>query len=1356
MAKTQTAEDAKLYNASLEILRLRSKLSDLFYNLAHTKNYNNPETKISILKTIEQNEYKPLLRQLAYKKSPSELLLLSGVLDDLATITHEIGKLTQILEATPKEEEIPPKDTSHTTNITKPITTPTSLKYYTDAAILHQYVISILSGDKTTDYSKISIEAQYKKLDQIKTNIFSSISCSSNIKSITKIISIKNTFAESEAHKQYLKDLREESKCRVKEIEKNKSEEMDDLYVTTSKSLFQDIATRMKSFLSTLYQESEQELNQLLQIVEPPCTYSVIGLGSLALKQATPYSDLEFAILTENEDYKSNPDLRIQNYFKNLTHLVHFKVINLGETIIPKSQYKDKKYGDLDLSHLIHQGVNFDLGGKTPLGRIDGDKPYNLIKTVEWMMYYVRNENDKATHIDKALAYILENACHVHGNKALTDQYRSAVTTFMHESADVQVGAEVAKQKTAEILQEKVDQQQQPTQDVQVVQGILVLHIASLQQPINQSTQTDILYQQLTYHKRTQHELRAIKVLKEGATEFEYAPGRLLEAQPRQHHFVGDIAKLQPNLSDAEGRFFDVKKEIYRLPDRMIYNLGMLFGVQGESGWEIVDKLATSQEAAGNQLMRPQIINERAAKNLKYAVSFATTLRLKTYLNNAAQSEDMSLFGSEKVVHLKSYITQPTPVDNGAAMPLAHNTSQTQETIQAIRVFHLEEADLKEDGGLFRYFYVALELHKKVEEFCIDKNRVVLHNFFEQCSIYNDNDANKGMIYYRLMQYQYAQLALQKALESPGINSIIHTLQIKHILSTLYCYSGNIPQAMQELEQIKSLASSVETIAHAKYALYAHIGLGVCYLKTKDYDSAELKHMEALKAVEVLCIRYPHFLLTKAHILHNLGNVYFAWSIAALQNSQMLDSALKCFDKSIEIKQDIYKTDINIELIRSFVCKGNVYATKKEYKIALLWYQKAREIMQGFCHGEPHPNLAGILYSMGNILVNNENTHSRDLFLALDYLLQSFDMRKVLYGELHPDVAASIGSITALCTNIYESSKNQADYEQALRYGYQSIEICNKILSINLYAGVIETLKNSILALVTVYMTSHDTKAAISCCNEYLEYYSSKLDNPLLQETTSIIFACLGDIYYNTQPQQFDMATEKYLRAVKVGANNHRDLPGKLADALQNTVVINVGQGHEIEAIKHCIQVYKCIKNNDITAILVHAVRKFSEKNELECQLTMDVIRCLSIDHNYDFSDHKVVFQFGVTRKPQNYESLVETRNIYKLANILCPSTEVMDHERVKIYIKKLDDLLTSNDISTKSSAEYTALYDTFKLEADRTFLSTTTSGPSTAAALMISAVNTAGQSQESDDVVSAALTTPLLGHNVDVSSSHD
>jgi len=74
------------------------------------------------------------------------------------------------------------------------------------------------------------------------------------------------------------------------------------------------------------------------------------------------------------------------------------------------------------------------------------------------------------------------------------------------------------------------------------------------------------------------------------------------------------LTQLQP-LSEETWSLFDVKQEIYRVPDRFLYSLGLHYGIQGESSWDIVDQLHTNG-----------IIGYEASLNLKKAVTFATTL----------------------------------------------------------------------------------------------------------------------------------------------------------------------------------------------------------------------------------------------------------------------------------------------------------------------------------------------------------------------------------------------------------------------------------------------------------------------------------------------------------------------------------------------------------------------------------------------------------------------------------------------------------------------------------------------------------------------------------------------------------
>ncbi len=150
-------------------------------------------------------------------------------------------------------------------------------------------------------------------------------------------------------------------------------------------NLFRDIQDMYERLVSMLVKECEGRLGQ------PPCDYAIIALGSVARMEATPFSDLEFAILY------ADPAIGDEiTYFRELTHFLHLKVINLGETILPAlgiEQLNDFQSSDPDGSWFYDsetpRGISFDgampWASKTALGRMaTKNKPaLELIKTPE-------------------------------------------------------------------------------------------------------------------------------------------------------------------------------------------------------------------------------------------------------------------------------------------------------------------------------------------------------------------------------------------------------------------------------------------------------------------------------------------------------------------------------------------------------------------------------------------------------------------------------------------------------------------------------------------------------------------------------------------------------------------------------------------------------------------------------------------------------------------------------------------------------------------------------------------------------------------------------------------------------------
>eukprot|EP00058_Branchiostoma_floridae_P006371 XP_002591859.1 hypothetical protein BRAFLDRAFT_89372 [Branchiostoma floridae] len=237
-------------------------------------------------------------------------------------------------------------------------------------------------------------------------------------------------------HKKRLEEMRSRAKSQLDAIDQQHNpyqyDEDDPVMIKVEaeraeavKNLCKNIAKDRQGFIQDLIDEC------IATVGPPPCKYAFIGLGSQATELVTPYSDLEFAILIE--EGKDNDDTR--RYFINLTHYLHLKVINLGETILPAMAIpslndflSEDPVKDWFFDSATPRGFAFDgfmpWASKTPFGR-DQTKtkpPVSLIQTPAEMAKF--QQIDVSLAEGYHLSDILRRVVFLTGEEALVTDYR--------------------------------------------------------------------------------------------------------------------------------------------------------------------------------------------------------------------------------------------------------------------------------------------------------------------------------------------------------------------------------------------------------------------------------------------------------------------------------------------------------------------------------------------------------------------------------------------------------------------------------------------------------------------------------------------------------------------------------------------------------------------------------------------------------------------------------------------------------------------------------------------------------------------------------------------------------------------
>eukprot|EP00058_Branchiostoma_floridae_P003364 XP_002588852.1 hypothetical protein BRAFLDRAFT_99564 [Branchiostoma floridae] len=496
----------------------------------------------------------------------------------------------------------------------------------------------------------------------------------------------------------------------------------------------------------------------------------------------------------------------------------------------------------------------------------------------------------------------------------------------------------------------------------------------------------------------------------------------------------------------------DVKKEIYRFPSLAVDCLALSSNTVPSTVWQTIEDMKTKE-----------VISAENAHHLKVLVSISAELRLRTYIANGGQKENLSALSAMTASHDKSI----------------YQTSNLQKVLYI--------PDLKQ---LFRYYFTANPLKKL---FTLDDKFTLLHS-----TLYDSSAGVKGDLYRLCNNNMDAVKCYEEALQNP-VRGPEHAALLFNLGLSL-ASSGEHRKAIHHYEQAlqmfraiytarvwhdlgdprkairyRELALQMYRAIYGETAAHPNIALTLAFLaglwKYLDKNKAV---SYAQQALEMTRIRGDDARNVTALALTNLGSVW--WDL------DEHEKAISCNEETLQILRRIYGESAAHPRIANVLNNlGTDYGKMGHPRKAISYIDQALRMGRKI-HGpnSDHVDIAQCLNNLG-VQFNELREHQE----AVKYLEQALKMYETIFGPRapHPKIVGTLKNLGFAWRGLGDYSKAVNYYEKALQmyktvYGETTAnkdfasflcDIGTAYMNLEDYKKALGVLEHSLQVLQTIY-----------------------------------------------------------------------------------------------------------------------------------------------------------------------------------------------------------------------------------------------------------------------------------------------